>query len=696
MSKISKLSLPIILLLIGSNVFSQYYVKTKGDSLAFEADSIVLTIDNLPGIINWEVSSDSLTWESINNYNDTMWVRIDSSAYYRAVLMDGTCYPVESSVALVGFKSIQVSGNSITIDSLGGVFSFSSGIKIIVPPGAVKEGVTFLLDLLNSDQANISIPLDAFPGKEFSAGLYCDPSEIQFLKPVRVRVPTLNYQNTDIPFVYMYNTMSNTWSQHTGTLTCSENEQFIEYSTDALFSTRIELIKDVFTFSKSSLKSNEKEYDCHDLLNKVRTEAYEYIGQIGNNTCHVVNENLRIEFPLCDGSPVGTAHIQEIGEFCEPLAIPSIDKKCLANQESATLTVNVSIGGMPLEQQQVYIELPAGLSTGNTLMLTDHAGNAKFNIKCNVENLGISQITYYVHTQYYLEIINASADGETEITKNYQKTSEISGTQSVGCSPIKRVEIEGSKYKFKRGETDQITCNCFDKDGNQVDCGEVLYSIAPGSSYPAEGAVSVNPVSGVVTAIKPGVARIQAMASGVESKYSIPYTVAYEGDLSFEDVTSHISQYGWCGCAEDYDNPLTNYAISMYVVRYTVDLHLYFWLGSDLKFTPSGDLEGQNSYTYTIAPESLCKNAVWFEVVDGHVPWDPFSYQTTQGIISGAEFYTNYQYYDYRGEAYGNVISLLLKCKLINEEISAEVDFYWLHGCVGNLGKVHPKGFIMR
>src|SRR5665648_71657 len=155
MSKISKLSLPIILLLIGSNVFSQYYVKTKGDSLAFEADSIVLTIDNLPGIINWEVSSDSLTWESINNYNDTMWVRIDSSAYYRAVLMDGTCYPVESSVALVGFKSIQVSGNSITIDSLGGVFSFSSGIKIIVPPGAVKEGVTFLLDLLNSDQANI-------------------------------------------------------------------------------------------------------------------------------------------------------------------------------------------------------------------------------------------------------------------------------------------------------------------------------------------------------------------------------------------------------------------------------------------------------------------------------------------------------------------------------------------------------------
>lgn len=696
MAKISKLSFPIILLLIGSNVWSQYYVKTNRDSIAFETDSIILNIDNLPGIINWEVSSDTLTWESINSDNDSLWVRVDSSAYYRAVLTDGTCYPVKSAMALVTFKSINITGNTFVIDSMGGVYFLSSGIMLVVPPGAVKESVTISLDLLDADQANIKIPLNALTGKEFCAGIYCEPGETVFQKPVKVRVPASDYQNTDIPFVYLYNTLSDIWSQNTGTLTCSAKEHFIEYSTDVLLSARIELIKDVFTFSNSSLKSME-EYDCHDLLNKVKTEAYDYVGQIGNNTCHVVNEKLRIEFPLCDGSPVGTAHIQEIGEFCNPLAIPSIDKKCLANGESATLTVNVSIGGMPLDSQQVYIELPAGLSTGNTLMLTDHAGNAKFNIKCNVDNLGISQITYYVHTQYYLETINASADGETEINKKYQKTSEISGTQSVGCSPIKRVEITSSKSRLKRTETDLITCDCFDKDGNPVACGEVVYSIAPGSSYPAEGAVSVNSSTGLVTAIKPGVAGIQAVASGVESSYNLSYSVAYQGSLNFEGFTDHDNPYGWCGCAEDKDNPLTHYAISMYAVRYTVDLDFYLWLGSDLKFTPSGDIEGQNTYTYTIAPESLCKNAVWFEVVDGHIPMDPFSYNTTQEIIAGAEFDTDYQYYDYGGEAGGNVNSILLKCKMISPGvIAAEVYRYWLHGCVGNLGKVYPDGFMMK
>jgi hypothetical protein len=144
------------------NALSQYYVKVRGDSVRLEVDSVVLSIDVNAGDISWEVSKDSLTWTSLDQTNDSLIIRIDSSAYYRAILTDGTCYPVESARAFVAFNTINITGNTVVIDSLGGVYSLPSGIKLIVPPGAVNEDVTISLDLLDEEQANIKMPLDIY------------------------------------------------------------------------------------------------------------------------------------------------------------------------------------------------------------------------------------------------------------------------------------------------------------------------------------------------------------------------------------------------------------------------------------------------------------------------------------------------------------------------------------------------------
>ncbi len=675
------------------NALSQYYVKIKTDSIGFEIDSVILAVDSLPGLVNWEISKDSLTWEPLNETNDTLYIRINDEAYYRAVYYESTCYPVKSDVALVSFKSIEVTGTSVIIDPTGGVYFLPSGIKLIVPPGAVEENVTVSFDLLDSINADLKIPFDGDTGKGFCASFYCEPSEIQLLKPIRVSVPALNYKHADIPFVYIYNTLSDTWSQYTGTLTCSENEQFIEYTTDELFSARIELIKDVFAFNESPLKSTQ-EIDCHELLVEIKSRAYDYAGQLASGECYVVDETLSIEFTACQGSPVATAHIREIGKKCKPVITSSIDKECLTNGETTTLLINVSIGGMPLDSQQVYIELPNGLSAESTYLITDNSGNAKFNIICNVDNLDIDEITYNVHTQYYLEIIEASADGETEINKKDQKTSEISGTQKIGCTRINVVDLSGGgNTQLKVGETDQLSCECFDQDGNKIDCGEVEYSIVPGSSYPGGEAVSFDPSSGLVTALLPGVTAIQATASGVVSYFNIAYTVAYEGTLVFDGVTDHDNQYGWCGCLEDKENPLTNYWITMYSVSYEVDLKLYFWLGTNKAYIPSGDVEGQNTYKYEIAEESLCNNAFWFEQVDG---FKTKAIAATQDILLGTEFDFDYYYYDYRGADYGSEIIISLTCTMTPGIIYAHVNNYWLHGCVGNLGKVYPDDFELK
>ena len=74
------------------NAYPQYFVKVKNDSVRFVQDFVVLAIESGPGDITWEVSKDSLTWTSLDQNDDSLFIRIDSSAYYRAVLTDGTCF----------------------------------------------------------------------------------------------------------------------------------------------------------------------------------------------------------------------------------------------------------------------------------------------------------------------------------------------------------------------------------------------------------------------------------------------------------------------------------------------------------------------------------------------------------------------------------------------------------------------------
>ena len=680
-----------------TNAFSQYYVKIKGDSIAFKIDSVIMAADNQPGSVNWEVSKDSLSWKSLNETNDTLVIRIDSSAYYRAFLTSETCNYTISDVALVSFKSINVTGNSVTLDSSGCVYLLPSGIKIIVPAGAVKENTILSFDLLDSINADLKIPFKDGPGKIFCTGLFSNSAAISFLKPIRIRIPAPNYKHYDLPYVYLYNSNNGLWEKYTGDLTCSEYLHFIEFSTNELVSARVHLFENLFLMGKSAGSAKQDvNKDCKEGFIHVESMAHDQQGQQGSNECFVSSDHTTVTFLSCPGSPTAEARIQEIGKDCTPEAEDDMNKiKCLKNGESATITISVTIGGMPLKDQEIiFYSIPAGISVSPTSKPTDDNGKAQFVITCHIEKFsGI--IKYKVNCKYFLQVIQASDGGVSENSQIHEQTLTISngsGKQINECAEIKYVEPSGGGLRLRAGETTQLSCNCFDKDRNPVDCGAVEYSIAPGSSYPAEGAVSVGSASGLVTALKPGVAKIQARASGVVSSYNLSFTVAYEGDLNFSGVTNH-NTYNGCGCKEDFDNPPHKW--KWYVVTYTVKLHFYFWLSTNLADTPSGDLEGTNTYDYYIEEPSYCKGITFSENVNGFDFIDsanPFSVETTQKAISGDEFTIDYHYWDYRG--WGYLQGIILNCKMINPGvITAHVRYYEPEGCVM---RVFPQDFELK
>lgn len=632
----------VFLILISSffeiNALSQYYVKIKADSIGFEIDSVILAVDSLPGIISWEISKDSLTWEPLNESNDTLPIRISEEAYYRAVYYEGTCYPVSSDVTLVSFKSIEVTGNSVIIDSTGGVYYLPSGIKLIVPPGAVEENVAVSFDLLDSINADLKIPFDGDTGKVFCTGIYCEPPGISFLKPVRFNIPAPNYQHNDLPYVYLYDSNSELWEKHPGDLTCSENLHFIEFTTDKLVSARVHLYKDLFVLNNNKSGNISKQditQDCKEGFIHVESEAYDYTGQQGSKECYVNSDKTTVAFLDCPGKLVGKAEIQEIGKDCKPVLKHSMDKNCLNIGESTTVTVTVTIGGKVLKDQEIqFYNLPSGLAINKTSDKTNENGQAQFIITCLIENF-YGTIQYKANYNYYLEVMAVSEGSTVENIKNYPQTGDVFNEfQLKTCQILTSITLFQPPSGFlDTGDVYTISKNCLDQFGKSMAC-DTKYAVG---EYP-EGNIGVVSIAatGEVTALKPGFVKIKAYSGNIESN-SIGLSVSYQGDVTMSKTINWNDFTSGCCCPMDMEqNDLKN----CWIMNYSGSMHVKFYLGWDESRFAQATFEGCETISYTINEPSLCRSDTFYNYI--YTFEEGKTHQTTGDILLGTPFYIGF------------------------------------------------------
>jgi hypothetical protein len=603
---------------IAFHAFSQYYVKFRGDSIPFQKDSIILSLDKeIIENLDWEISEDSQTWESLNISNDTLSIRIDTSAFYRAVYKEGTCFPVTSDLAFAGFKSIVAAGNSIIIDSIGGIYFLPSGIKIVVPPGAVKENTMISFDVLDSLNAELKIPFDADTGRVFCAGIYCEPNAIEFLKPIKITIPAPNYHHNDLPYLYTQDPITGNWDKYTGDLLCSENLHSIEFTIDKIVSTRIQLVKDVFEFENLEESARTAEDPCQQGFINVKSEAHDHVGQKGSKECYVSSDKTKVIFLECPGQPVHDAKIEEIGKDCEPEVVDNLGALlCIKSGERVDVDVTITIGGKPLEKQDIqFYDLPNGLIIDEPQKLTDENGKATFTFTCSVDNF--SGIIYYkVYYKYFLEIIEASDGTHLEKTSNHERNGiiENKGHLIKECPRVKSIVILADRELKVGGEPSQINSECRDQNNELIDCGEVEYILSNVYTFPAGNIISVSN-EGVVTALKPGLASVQASVGDVISDYDRgTFSVAYQGDLKDLSLRFDNNIYKKCGCQEDYDNP--PHELTWWVIDFIGSYHITFFLDHITTADHSAELVGEGIITYSISGSTHCTGASFKDPVN--------------------------------------------------------------------------------
>ncbi|MDZ7607097.1 MAG: hypothetical protein U5K79_16255 [Cyclobacteriaceae bacterium] len=627
---------------------AQYFVKTKIDSNTFTLDSVVLTVGNASGIFEWQKSTDTLTWKPLQHMEDSLWIRIDSSAFYRLKLSVENCDPVYSDIALVSFRSVIVNGNTFLLEPEGGVYSLSSGIRVVVPPGAVRESITVSVSLLDSLASKSQIPLEADTAKSFGAGILIITANDELLKPIRIRVPVPKYESDDIPVLFQFDNTSDSWEKKPADFICSQQQKFIEFPTSYLNSSRIHLIPDVLSFSQTGGRVAEDK--CREGLIRIETSAHDYIGSLAGKECFVTKDELQVTFLECNNQKA-SAIIQEIGKNCRPNVSHTLAKDCLEAGERTTLEITVTIGGMPLKGQNVKITVPNGLTTDYLNKLTSSEGKASFSIGCTVPKFSGS-LSYSVDYKYFLSVVTASDGTQSEASNQHPVSDSYTKSASFRQCPYPYTlqiitDCPGGLYP---GQTCKASAWCQDQYGDPIDCGSDI-QITEVPSYTGSGAISIVEQSGMIIANKGGVGKIKAVTSTLESQeLSLP--VAFQGSVDINDTKDYTKDWYdiMCGCPEDKVNdPDFRY----YKVTYIGSMQISLWPSIYESAPPTIQMTGSSVTSYSIV-SLICNDASFTENFSSMVAdaIDPAlgRQPTSEEVLSGNAFQILIAYQNFRSE----------------------------------------------
>lgn len=103
--KIRFIILIINLLWVSINASGQILL-TESDIINLESDSVVMKVGDFRGKLNWQYSENGNVWNDIINAESDVLVlpTFGSFGYYRLKVIDGTCAPIYSEVALIKYE----------------------------------------------------------------------------------------------------------------------------------------------------------------------------------------------------------------------------------------------------------------------------------------------------------------------------------------------------------------------------------------------------------------------------------------------------------------------------------------------------------------------------------------------------------------------------------------------------------------
>jgi uncharacterized protein (TIGR02145 family) len=117
-SRVIATGILLFLLCVGSG-FSQYVI-VNSEKVPYEDDYVIINVTDVRGDVTWEASKDKVNWKTISGATSkSLHVHIDSTAYYRAIITEGTCNSIYSDTVLIAELYDERDGGAYDIIKIG-------------------------------------------------------------------------------------------------------------------------------------------------------------------------------------------------------------------------------------------------------------------------------------------------------------------------------------------------------------------------------------------------------------------------------------------------------------------------------------------------------------------------------------------------------------------------------------------------
>lgn len=402
----------------------QYYKIIRDDTLRFEKDSAILSVENIYGDIAWQVSYDSVTWTTISADGNELIIWIDSVASYRAISLSGNC-PVVSDTICAGLEKMPVN-NDFSLKTEAKIYQLPSGIFLKTNSMSVQKEIDIHFEEYDSISATELLPFPALSGKLFVKAFDFNASEINLIKPVKIQIPASNLSPGCLPRVFQLDKITGEWEIKRTNLIYDTERGFIEFRITNLNPLLVLLSENVLMSQQalpgqgkndSSMDETGTEGKCLRKIVRVVSGMLDIENAKMNDKddCFFIQDSGRVTFPDCPEAPYQSWNFREIGKSCIPgvdITIDGLpDKELIRVGDEISLTfftyIKTETRKNPLADQFISLVLPEGLSGSELSGNTGKDGKKTFYLKACAKNLD-AVIDYLVDFRYCLETIKAT------------------------------------------------------------------------------------------------------------------------------------------------------------------------------------------------------------------------------------------------------------------------------------------------
>jgi hypothetical protein len=410
-----------------NEIQAQYFVKTKIDSVPVTIDSTILTIGAYRGELVWQVSTDSTHWTDLAYAGDSLYLRIDSTAVYRGSIREENCDTIYSDTILVGEENIYPDSFYFWADSIGGVYYLPGGIKVKIPPGAIKDSLYMMVEPIDSMNSYIEYPVIIDQGRIFLGALNVSPFDAVFNEAIKIQFPVKEFNSGDKLRLSGYDPFLNVPMDYNSYFLASGKQKFIEYNTDRLVPVRAEAI--VLHTQQPILKKNiaiSDDDNCRSGMIKIISNQSDHASFFSPareepsdpGSCQTITSSNQITFVDC-GNLTESDRIQEISSKCNPEMTISLKDKYLKIGTQTTVSVSIKVGDIPLGNQWVHISTSSSLSYQATTDLTNDEGVLSFTVSALSEDEN-AYIRCSSDATYYLQEVELSSPAGSETQNNWE------------------------------------------------------------------------------------------------------------------------------------------------------------------------------------------------------------------------------------------------------------------------------------